>query len=267
MIHPKNNLNRLTNTKWIQETKSVWYSRPPQRDKLKSQHPATYAESDIIRLIEFFTKPDDLVLDPFVGSGSTLMACEESHRAGTGIELVENWAEIARQRLESVTPNSNQQLINGDSRLELKKLTDNSFDFIVTSPPYWSILRKDKDHKAKKERIEKGLDTHYSDKTDDLGNIESYSDFLEELTSIFADCARVLKNKHYMCVVVSDFRHKSKFYSYHADISEIIENVGLCLEGITILVQDSKSLYPYGIPYAFVSNIHHQYVLVFKKKG
>ena len=37
------------------------------------------------------------------------------------------------------------------------------------------------------------------------------------------------------------------------------------LEGITILVQDSKNLYPYGIPFAFVSNIHHQYILVFRR--
>ena len=38
------------------------------------------------------------------------------------------------------------------------------------------------------------------------------------------------------------------------------------LKGVTILIQDNKNLYPLGIPYAFVSNIHHQYVLIFQKR-
>ena len=144
-------------------------------------------------------------------------------------------------------------------------LEDESFDFIVTSPPYWMILRKDLDHKVKAERKSKGLQTRYSDDENDLGNLESYDEFLAELGKVFAECRRVLKKKRYMCVVVSDFRHKSRFVAYHADMSRIVESAGLSLEGITILVQDNKNLYPYGIPYAFVSNIHHQYMLVFRR--
>jgi hypothetical protein len=48
-------------------------------------------------------------------------------------------------------------------------------------------------------------------------------------------------------------------------LSKEVQKVGFSLEGITILVQDSKNLYPYGMPYAFVSNIHHQYILIFRK--
>ncbi|MCX6346243.1 MAG: DNA methyltransferase, partial [Armatimonadetes bacterium] len=95
----RNKMNELSNTDWMIETKSVWFSRPPFRDKLKAQHPATFAESDIVRLIEFFTKPGQRVLDPFLGSGSTLVACAQTDRNGTGVELVEHWAEIARQRI------------------------------------------------------------------------------------------------------------------------------------------------------------------------
>ena len=91
-VDPRNLLNELTNRQWMMETKSVWFSRPPQRDELKAQHPATFAESDIIRLIEFFTRPGMTVLDPFLGSGSTLVACAQCGRAGVGIELVEHWA-------------------------------------------------------------------------------------------------------------------------------------------------------------------------------
>ena len=263
---PRNNLNELSNTQWMVETKSVWFSQPPQRDKLKSQHPATFAETDIIRLVEFFTKPGERVLDPFVGSGSTLVACAQCGRAGTGIELVANWAELARTRVSQMSLWQKQEVIQADARSAMRLLADQSFQFVVTSPPYWMILRKDWDHKVKAERKAKGLSTRYSDDPGDLGNLESYDEFLAELGKVFAECGRVLAPRRYMCVVVSDFRHKSAFVAYHADISRVAQSVGFSLEGITILVQDNKNLYPYGIPFAFVSNIHHQYILVFRKK-
>ncbi|MCL5104551.1 MAG: site-specific DNA-methyltransferase [Armatimonadetes bacterium] len=266
-VDSRNSLNELTNTEWMIETKSVWFSRPPQRDKLKAQHPATFAESDIVRLIDFFTKPGGHVLDPFVGSGSTLVACAQCGRQGTGIELVDYWADVARKRSSAENPALEQAVLTGDAREVMSELDDSAFDFIVTSPPYWMILRKDWDHKVKAERKSKGLNTRYSDEINDLGNLESYDDFLAELGRVFGECRRVLKKKSYMCVVVSDFRHKSRFVAYHADISRVMESVGFTLEGITVLVQDNKNLYPYGLPFAFVSNIHHQYILVFRNNG
>jgi len=262
---PRNKLNNLTNREWMMETKSVWFSRPPQRDELKAQHPATFAESDIVRLIEFFTKPGEMVLDPFLGSGSTLVACAQSQRRGVGIELIGHWAEIARQRIGAEESKPEQRVLVGDSRELLGDMEPESVDFVVTSPPYWSILLKDWDHKVKAERKSKGLQTRYSDEPGDLGNTESYDDFLAELGKVFEQCGRALRSRRYMCVVVSDFRHGSKFIAYHADVSRVVESSGFSLEGITILVQDSKNLYPYGIPFAFVSNIHHQYILVFRK--
>lgn len=262
---PRNKLNQLSNTQWMIETKSVWFSQPPQRDPLKAQHPATFAESDIVRLIEFFTKPGGRVLDPFVGSGSTLVACARSGREGTGIELVSQWAEVARARVAGEGGDLPQSVLEGDARELMLGLDDASFDFIVTSPPYWMILRKDRDHKVRAERKARGLQTRYSDQDGDLGNTQSYDDFLSQLALVFGQCCRVLVPGRYMCVVVSDFRHKSRFVAYHADLARIIEPVGFSLEGITVLVQDNKNLYPYGIPYAFVSNIHHQYILIFRR--
>lgn len=264
-VDPKNSLNQLSNKRWMQETKSVWFSDPPPRDPLKAQHPATFAESDIVRLIEFFTKPGQRVLDPFVGSGSTLLACAQTGRLGVGIELVERWAEVSRARLDQVDGAERQEVLQGDARRVMAALEAESFDMVVTSPPYWMILRKDWDHKVRAERKAKGLSTRYSDEKNDLGNLESYDAFLGELGSVFAECWRVLKPRRYMCVIVSDFRHKSRFVAYHADIASVVESVGFSLEGITILVQDNKNLYPYGVPFAFVSNIHHQYILVFRR--
>jgi hypothetical protein len=128
-------------------------------------------------------------------------------------------------------------------------------------------LNKPADHKVKRERIKKGLPTKYSDAKADLANAPTYGMFLRRLEMIFRECVRVLAHKRYIAVVVSDFRDKSMFYMFHADIARLLERIGLELAGITILVQDSKTLYPYGMPYAFVSNIHHQYVVIARKQG
>ena len=308
----ENKLNDLDPKEWLLATKSVWYqdsadiedpnaeevaaalraqlgdrraeelltqlfpslmlSRPPSRDKLKALHPATFPETDIARLIKFFTKERERVLDPFLGSGSTLVACRSVRRQGVGIELIPTWADVARQRLSQgeLTYGEEDDLklevIEGDSRTELARFPDASFGFVVTSPPYWSVLNKDADHKVKRERLSRDLPTNYSEEAADLANIESYDEFLDALATIFRECRRVLAPDRYIAVVVSDFRDKDRFYLFHADVARLLEQVGLSLSGITILVQDSKNLYPYGMPYAFVSNIHHQYVVVARRR-
>lgn len=72
-----------------------------------------------------------------------------------------------------------------------------------------------------------------------------------------------------MCVVVSDFRHKSQFVPFHADLLAKLTNPKsekrFSLRGIKILIQNAKKLYPYGYPFSYVENIHHQYILIFKK--
>ena len=269
----RNRLNDLTNKEWLKLTKSVWYSRPGPRDKLKSQHPATFGESDIERVISLFTKSGQLVLDPFLGSGSTLIACAATGRRGIGIELVPQWVEIARARLAkaAIAPaadceavaDGHFEIIEGDSATVLNDFETGSVDLIVTSPPYWNILAKEGGSKTEIERAD--LPTRYSERSDDLGNMPEYEDFLVSLGDVWAQCHRVLRAGGYMVIVVSDFRHRSRYYLYHADIARSVEKTGMVLKGTTALVQDNKALYAYGIPYSFVPNVHHQLMVILQK--
>ena len=149
----------------------------------------------------------------------------------------------------------------GDSRKLINDLEDNSLDLVITSPPYWNILHKE-DHKAKQERKEFDLDTRYGNDDQDLGNIHDYDNFLEELSTILGACGRALKPKKYMAVIVSDFRDKSRFIMFHADLARSMEKFQMELRGITVLYQRHKRIFPYGYPYAYVPNIHHQYILI-----
>lgn len=269
-VHPKNQLNELTGKEWIQATKSVWTQRGLGKDhpeaQIERQHPAPFSFTDVSRLILFFTKSGERVLDPFCGVASTLKAAAATEREGVGIELSPRWVELGRTRLASEGVDaSGQELVCGDARDVLPTLADESFDFVVTSPPYWGILNKKADHKVKEHRLGNGLPTNYGDDARDLANIAGYEDFLDALTAIFGECRRVLRTGRYICVVVSDFRHGSTFVPYHADLQRRLSGDGWKLKGVNVLVQNHKSLYPYGYPYAFVSNIHHQYVLILQR--
>ncbi len=268
-VDPRNRLNDLPNREWLKATKSFWVSDAPPRSALKAQHPATFSENDVARLICLFTRAGGRVLDPFVGSGSTLIACARHGRIGVGIELSAKWAGIARERLveEAGLEGTTQILIEADAREALPELDTESFDLLLTSPPYWSMLRKKPGLKVQTERLAQDLPTHYSESPDDLGNIEDYGEFLVALGDVFSLAFPAVKPGAYACVIVSDFRHGKRFVMHHADVSGVMEAAGYPLKGITILAQDSKNLYPFGIPYHFISNIHHQYILIHQKPG
>ena len=279
-VDKRNNLNDLTGKDWLPETKSFFYQKGLGADSPEAQieklHPAPYSFQDIGHLVRFFTKKGMRVLDPFGGVGSTAKACEVDGRVCTSIELSKKWHDLSIKRLETEVGEGASQhhtFINGDSCEELLKIEKESIDFVVTSPPYWGILNK-LDQKVIKNRVNNNLETKYSESENDLGNVKDYEEFLDILVNkVFLQCARTLKTGKYMALVVSDFRDKSDFISFHSDLiskmnkSEIPEGGRLNLQGIKILLQNHKSLLPYGYPFAYVENIHHQYILIFKKEG
>lgn len=267
-----NSLNDFTAKEWLPETITVFNQKGlgagDKNAQIEKQHPAPFSFQDVGKLIQFFSKENDKVLDPFSGVASTVKACAFYNRIGYGIELNPKYHDLGLQRIELEVPDDfplkkQQILINGNSQKEIKKFKKNEFDFIATSPPYWNILET-VDHKGK-ERIDNDLDHKYSENNEDLANIEDYDKFLSTLTKFFNDCSRTLKSGKYMCVIVSDFRKKEKYYTFHADLANELEKKGnFVLKGIRILYQRHKSIYPYGYPFSFVPNMHHQNVLIFQ---
>ena len=269
---PVNSLNNLSAKEWIPETISVWTQRGlgkgHEHAQIERQHPAPFSYQDIARVIRFFTKSGEMVLDPFVGVGSTLKAAAIEGRKGLGIELNKKYADLARLRLKSelsaeVAKRKDQKVIQGDARRVIPTLAPNSVKLVVTSPPYWNILHK-QDHKAQ-ERVAHGLDTQYSNAEADLGNIDSYPVFLETLANTLALTRECLTDGGHMCVVVGDFRQKSQYFMFHADIAREMEVRGFKLKGLKILYQRHKRIFPYGYPYSYVPNLHHQYIVILAK--
>lgn len=275
-------LNDLTGTEWVKATKS-WFvcdSRRYWRNRRTELHPARFPEEMVREFLLFFTKRDAWVLDPFCGSGSTLVSCLENGRHGVGVELSERYARVAAQRVAELDDTGTTTVLHADAR----RLTDPQlwstgagperngqglpqFDFIITSPPYCNILRTSRGGviSAHKRRAKKGLDTHYTEDPNDLGNLGDYEAFLEALGTVFDGCAQLLKPGKYLVCVVQNFRAPGGEVKPLAwDLARRISRT-LPFQGERIWCQDSKPLGIWGFPKVFVPNYHHHYCLIFRK--
>jgi len=95
------------------QMKSVWEILPPaSEEKRFGKHPAQKPLALIERILLASSNEGDLVLDPFLGSGTTAIAALRRGRKCSGIELDPEWIRVTTQRIHAVgevraTPHSN----------------------------------------------------------------------------------------------------------------------------------------------------------------
>jgi DNA modification methylase len=277
-VSPGNRLNELSAQEWLKFTKTWFVHNPSPRKKNEILHPAKYPEDMIESFIRFFTKRGQLIFDPFLGTGSTLVASYNAGRKGIGIELQKKYADIAKERLRSLEgqlkltdkgakPDCKQLVIEGNSAKIAewwKKYSLPEIDLVITSPPYGPMLNKK--GLAAKAREDKGLDTKYSEDDADLGNASSYEDFLVKLVKIFVETKPKVKVGGHLVVILQNYMDKGEYkmlaWDFAREMSEHFQ-----LRGEKVWCQDNKTLYPYGYKYSFVPNVHHHYCLIFRKNG
>lgn len=267
----RNRLNNLSSKQWIKFQKSWFIHNPPPRSKDLLLHPAKFPETLIREFIEFFTKKGMSVLDPMVGTGSTLVACLDSGRNGYGIELNKGYANIAIKRVTNVQLSLFEleekkptiKVINGDAR-NLDKFHLPEIDYCITSPPYWDMLNMKGAH-TQKHRKENNLDVSYSDDKRDLGNIKDYDSFMETLIPVYKKVYEVLRERAYLTVIVKNIKKKGKIYPLAWDLGKELGEF-FSLKDEKIWCQDNQRLAPYGMGNAWVSNTFHHYCLNFRKE-
>lgn len=266
----RNTLNDLTGKEWLLLTKSFWETESSIWDKTAFSHPAPFMVKDIEKLISMFTKRGMTVLDPFVGSGTTLIACNELGRNGIGIDLNPAYKELFYNRLaeRGVQIETDINYLVGNSLSKLLEIGE--VDYIVTSPPYFNILHNDsrgtRNMSGKQYRMaaRDGVE-YYSDNGEDLGNFDDYYAFLSALKSIMENCYIHLKKSKYCTIIMSDFTVDKKERPVQSDIICMMISLGFEFCGTTILTQPVKPLYPFGYPYAYKINHHHQNIMTFRK--
>ncbi|WP_163531600.1 DNA methyltransferase [Helicobacter suis] len=269
----RNTLNDLTGKEWLKLTSSFWFSEKCGLDKEAFKHPAPFLVKDIEKLIKLFTKKRMTILDPFCGSGTSLIAAYNLERYGIGFDLSKEYYQLAKNRLSTLgaIEHDHYQYILGHNLDLVKKLQEDSIDYVVTSPPYYNILknksegiRSNKSIKGYRNGARLGI-VSYNNSGLDLENLKTYGDFLKALYTLFGGIKRILKGRRYCSIVISDFTVNKKETNVVGDVIRLMVDCGYEFCGNVALIQENKPLYPFGYPFAYKINHHNQNILNFRK--
>ncbi len=234
---------------------------------IRKKHPSPKPPQLMKRLIEFFTKKDGWVLDPFVGVGGTLLACSMAGRRGVGVELSPDYLDLYRKASDSLNLEP-QTVYRGDARRlgEVLNGANYQFDLVLTDPPYGDMLSRKRTGERKK-RTGDDSPTPFTNDGDDLGNMRT-DQFYEALKSVIAQSMALLKVKGYVVVFCKDLQPTADYHNLiHADVVNTLAGIpNLRFRGYKIWYDKSLKLYPFGYPYAYVSNQLHQFILIFRKE-
>lgn len=266
-------LNDLSESQWVGQQEPIIDTLFPASGEnsdahhIRKKHPSPKPPQLMKRLIEFFTKKNDWVLDPFVGAGSTLLACSMANRCGVGVDLSQEYINLYREACQYL--DLEHQIVYKGDALQLDNIftdKDYLFDLVLTDPPYGNMLSRKRSGERKK-RTGDDSPTPFTNEHQDLGNM-SHEQFYDSLKSVIAQSMEFLKVKGYVVVFCKDLQPTAERPNLiHADVvNTLIQIPNLRFRGYKIWYDKSQKLYPFGYPYAYVSNQLHQFILIFRKE-
>ena len=278
--------NGLSASEWASLSRSVWNDVSSARQKKHLKHGATYPEKLCDRLISMYSKQGDTVLDPFLGTGTTVVAAVKNNRNGIGIELTERFFSVATDSINEVLNSSQLSLLSdeqdlgtadirkGDCCEVLKSIEDDTVQLTITSPPYADLIHKVVEdrtlhHKNSAFVTENNATTNiYSDNEKDLGNM-SMDEYIKKVEIIMSELYRVAKPGGYNAWVVKDFRdtkNKIPYIDLHSKIAYAGEKAGFKYHDLIIWDQNQhRKLVLLGYPSVFYVNQNHSYIVVLRK--
>jgi len=232
-------INCMTAKDWLKSQLGVWQFFYEGRDiRDKNLHPATFPISLSKKVIELFTHEGELVLDPFVGSGTTLVAASDLNRNAVGFDLQRHYLDLCVKRL-SQNPNmfnhASQVAIQDDARYITEYFENNSISLIWTSPPYANLLNRKRKNKSRRNRNNEQLGKieQYSQDQRDLGTLE-LSSYTEAMGDIFQKLLPLLKPKGHCVINVPDMWWENERITIHISLVEELRKRGYELRNIII---------------------------------
>ena len=261
-----NKINDLNLNRWKEYqdiiTDSLWILN--KRDN-SGVHHAGYWGNFIPQipnqLLRRYTKKSDWVLDPFLGSGTTLIEAQRLERNAIGIELSQKVIEQAKKIVAKEKKSSAVKLefLNGDScSIDIKKvlsdLSIKSFQFQIFHPPYWDIIK-------------------FSNDKSDLSNTKSIEDFLMRFGKVLDNCLPHLDKKRYAAVVISDKYTNGEWIPLGFYVMQEVMKRGMILKSTivknfeeTTAKRNQKELWRYRALAGGFYVFKHEYIFIFQKK-
>lgn len=238
--------------------KEFFYEKRDIRDK--NIHPATYPIALPAHFIKLLTHEGELVLDPFAGIGSTLVAAQDLNRNAVGFDLNQKYLDITKERLSQsrLTSNSQQITVCDESHNISKYLKENTISLCITSPPYAMMLnrpRLNKSIRGDRRKNEHFLKVQqYSNNPLDLGTMDHVA-YGKALTEIYAGILPLMKPKAHCIVNINDVWWENKRYLTHVCIIEALQKAGF--EFRNTFIWDKRNLVNgvgiFGFPNNFIS--------------
>lgn len=269
ILHPKNKLNDLPGNAWLFFTKTVVRTSYPSElgHKLRRKHYANKPPALMREIIEFFTKRGQTVLDPFAGVGGTLLGASLCGRKAVGVELEQQWLDIYLEVClkEGIEP---QEVICGDNLEVLPRLTREGrrFDAIITDPPYSPALKKTMcDDKYGRSNRSSPFES-FSSSPQDFRNTESFDEYYARMEEVGRWFYELLEPKSYAAVMIRDSYQNGEYVPASFHVAERFRQIGFRFKGVRIWYQTGAPVRPYGYPFAFVPNIIHHTILIFRKE-
>jgi DNA modification methylase len=231
-------INCMTPKEWLKSQLGVWQFSYEARDvRDKKVHPATFPISLAKKVIELFTHKGELVLDPFVGSGTTLVAAKDTNRNAVGFDLQKRYIDLCEQRIAQTTflGEAKQLAVQDDARLVAKYFEPETISLIFTSPPYSNLLNRARKNKSRRFR-----------KTEQLGKIEQYSqdprdlgtmpldEYTNAMGEIFESLLPFLKPKAHCVINVPDMWWENQRITIHVSLIEELRKRGYELRNVII---------------------------------
>ena len=209
-----------------------------------------------------YTKKGEWVLDPFVGSGTTLIECRRLGRNGVGVEINPEVVEKAKQLIEKEPNKFNivTDIVVGDSaQIDFKKLLNEKgiekVQLIIMHPPYHDIIRFSNDPK-------------------DLSNAPTVEEFLELFGEVLDNVLPVLENSRYLGIVIGDKYSKGEWIPLGFYVMNEVMKRKLVLKSIIVknfeetrAKRNQKELWRYRALAGGFYVFKHEYILLFRKTG
>jgi len=233
------------------EHTTVW-SFPDRGDWAthKGNFPGNWSPQIPRNLILRYSKEGETVLDPMVGSGTTLIECKLLNRNAIGYDINPEYVKLTKQRLNFNSSISNIKVKVGDAR-HLTKIHNESIDFIATHPPYADIIKYSK-----------------GEIDGDLSNIGNIQKFCDELELVAKEFYRVLKPGRFCAILIGSTRKKGMFIPIAHMVLDRFLKTGFVLKEEIIKQQHNCSSTPYwksqSMKFNFLLIMHEQLFVFYK---
>jgi len=256
-------LDNSTMARWLV---SVWDIAKTKDEKRLGVPTITPLEL-INRLIIMYSKVGDVVLDPFMGTGSTVVSAYMLIRKGIGFEIYKPLIDLAARRLSEVEEMRGPQplslpdaltlemdalrrdvdhepvLVIDDARNIDKYMAGETVELVLTAPPPFVF----------------GLGGTSRLDPRDIGGINDYSTYLEELVKVLALARQLLRRGGFMIIIIGDVNAGPAIFPLHVDLINMLKKLNL--EVRDIFIWDKRKDYD---PKSLTGKVH-EYIMIFEK--